>query len=163
MNSLQITKRLSRDTNYKQTEKPYQQTLSNEDINKKLIDYKKVKSNDIFKLPLNTHIRYFTINQKTGEKSFRLGGFLSKIDERYIVLYNNNNQSWSVQLSNSIIYKKLSPNDLILKVETETLEKVTSYKDKENEQLEQLMKENKDLKKLIKDIKNTTLENKKKK
>ena len=75
------TKRLSRDFNYKPPDKTYQSSLSDTDIAKKLVDYERVKTSDIFKIPLGTHIRYFTINPKTGEKQFRLGGTVNKFGE----------------------------------------------------------------------------------
>ena len=102
------TKRLSRDTTYKPPEKTYQSSLSKEDIAKKLEGYKRIESNKINTIPLNTHLRYFTVNPKNNEKSFRLGGYLSKCGDNgeYIVL-NNGDKSWSVQLGGSIFYKKL--------------------------------------------------------
>ena len=51
--------------------------LSAEEIKEKLEDYIEVE--DISKVPLNTHIRYFTekINEKGKKtKAFRMGGFL---------------------------------------------------------------------------------------
>ncbi len=160
----QIPKRLSRDTGYKPTGLTYQQKLSNEEIENKLIDYVKVKSSDINKIPLNTHIRYFSINPKTGEKQFRLGGNLIKIEEKYIVL-SNGQLSWSVQLNNSTIYKKMLTKELIEDTKINTAKELLKNNKMEgiNSQMDQLLRENKELKKMIKEIKTTTLENKKKK
>lgn len=154
---VKITKRLSRDTSYKQPEKTYQQTLSIEDINKKLIDYEKIKSTDIFKIPLNTHIRYFSINPKTKEKQFRMGGILTKFGDngQYIVL-SNGTFSWSVQVASSIFYKKLNLNEIKEQVEINTQQSV-------QKDMEDIIKENKDLKKMLKQIKETTLLSKQKK
>ena len=148
-----ITKRLSRDTSYKTPDNTYQSTLSEADIAKKLEDYTRVKTSDIFKLPIGTHIRYFSINPKTGEKQFRLGGVLSKFGENgeYIVC-SNGTYSWSVQLSTSIIYKKLSISEL----------KETA-KDDSKKEMAELMKENKELKKMLKEIKDATINAKKNK
>ena len=101
-----ITKRLARDKNYIKKGKSYQESLNNEEI-KKLEEYKQVT--DISKVGLNTHLRYFTKNIKTGKQMFRLGGFLSKVNltQGYVVL-NNGNLSWSVQLKNSIFFEKMS-------------------------------------------------------
>jgi hypothetical protein len=153
MDPNKITKRLSRDTSYKPTEKSYQSTLSDVDIAKKLTDYTKIKSPEVYKIPLGTHIRYFTVNPKTGEKEFRLGGTLNKLGDnnQYIVL-SNGTFSWSVQLANSIIYKKLSINELKETVKEDTKKEMTD-----------LQKENKELKKMIKQIKETTLNSKNKK
>ena len=155
MNPTKITRRLANSS--KPEGLTYQEKLTPEDISKKLLDYVKVQPNEIFKIPLNTHLRYISINSKTGEKSFRLGGFLTKFGDNneYIVL-TNNNVSWSVQLATSIIFKKLSPNELIHKVETEVHDEV-------KKRMDQLEKENKDLKKIIKQIKVTTENSKSKK
>ena len=146
-----ITKRLSRDTTYKPPENTYQSSLSDVDISKKLEDYSRVKTSEIFKIPIGTHIRYFTINPKTGEKQFRLGGNLTKYGENgeYIVC-SNGKFSWSVQLSNSIIYKKLSISEL-----KENTKKIVIYESKK--EMSDLLKENKELKKMIKEIKEATI------
>ena len=106
-----VTKRLSRDTNYKKTGKSYQEKLSPNEIKKKLEEYTQVK--DIKEVDIGIHLRYFTFNPKTGEKQFRLGGFLSKIDKemKYVILQNGS-FSWSVQLTNVIFFKKMSFSEL---------------------------------------------------
>ena len=103
------TKRLSKDEN--KSNNSYQNNLSPDEIKEKLEEYKRV--DDISTVSLNAHLRYFIINEKTGEKQFRLGGFLTKIDiqKGYIVL-SNGNLSWSVQLKNSIFFKKMSFQEL---------------------------------------------------
>lgn len=105
-----ITKRLARDKNYIKKGQSYQESLTNEEIKQKLEEYKQVT--DISKVGLNTHLRYFTKNTKTGKQMFRLGGFLSKVNltQGYVVL-NNGNLSWSVQLKNSIFFEKMSFTD----------------------------------------------------
>lgn len=148
-----ITKRLSRETTNKPIGDTYQSKLSDIDIAKKLENYSRVKTSDIFKIPIGTHIRYFAINPKTGEKQFRLGGNLSRYGENgeYIVC-SNGTYSWSVQLSNSIIYKKLSTSELKENIEYESKKEMTD-----------LIKENKELKKMIKEIKEATITSKNKK
>lgn len=157
MNPPFITKRLTHDKSYKAPEQTYQSTLSKEDISKKLEGYNRVESNKLNKVPLNTHIRYFVINPKTGEKQFRLGGYLTKIGDNneYLVL-SNGNFSWSVQFANTIFYKKMSTNEYKEQV-------VTEIEDDIKKKMEYLMKENKELKKVIKEIKDTTIKNKDKK
>lgn len=151
------TKRLSRDTSYKPSDKTYQSSLSTEDIAKKLQGYKRIESTKINTIPLNTHLRYFTVNPKNNEKSFRLGGFLSKYgdNDQYIVL-NNGEKSWSVQLGGSIFYKKLDLNEYKEQVVSEVDESL-------KKQMDILIKENKKLKNAIKDIRDTTIKNKEKK
>lgn len=152
-----ITKRLSRDTSYKTPDKTYQSGLSDIDIAKKLEDYSRVKSSEVLKIPLGSHVRYFSINPKTGEKQFRLGGTLTKFgDNNEYFICSNGTLSWSVQLSTSIIYKKLTPTEL-----KETVKK-TVIEDTKNDMAD-LIKENKELKKMLKEIKDTTLKSKNKK
>ena len=99
MSNKNITKRLSRDTSYKKTAKSYQDKLSPDEIKQKLEEYKQVE--DIDEINLNSHLRYFSFNPKTGKKQFRLGGFLTKIDKEYVIL-SNGNLSWSVQKKNTV-------------------------------------------------------------
>ena len=155
MNTI-YTKRLSRDTSYKPTDKSYQSTLSDNDIAKKLTDYSRVKTNDVLKIPLGTHIRYFNINPKTGEKQFRLGGTLSKFgDNNEYIICSNGTFSWSVQLATSIIYKKLTSDEL-----KETVKKTVVEETKT--EMADIIKENKELKKMLKEIKETTISSKNK-
>jgi hypothetical protein len=151
------TKRLSRDTNYKPTGKTYQSTLSKEDIAKKLDGYIRVESTKLFLVPLNTHLRYFTVNPKNNEKEFRLGGFITKFgDNNEYVVLSNGNFSWSVQIGNTIFYKKL-------KLEEYKEHIVSEVDDSIKKKIDILIKENKDLKSVIKEIRDTTIKNKEKK
>ena len=141
-----ITKRLSRDTNYKKNGKSYQDKLSPSEIKKKLEEYSQVE--DVKNVSIGTHMRYFTFNPKTGEKQFRLGGFLSKIDpEMKYVILQNGSFSWSVQLSGTVFFKKMSFTEL----KDELKEKI--YK-KFEKQINNLKKENFKLKETLKEIKN---------
>ena len=153
MNPPNITKRLSRDTTNKPTGTTYTQQLSEVEIQKKLEDYVRVKKEDVPSIPLNTHIRYFSINPKTGEKQFRMGGMLTKHDpnNQYIVC-SNGTLSWSVQIANSIFYKKMTNNEYKEHIQTEVQDSV-------QDQLESLIKENRELKKVLKQIKDTTINN----
>ena len=64
------------------------------------------KVDEINKVSMNSHLRYFTLNKKTGKKEFRLGGFLTNRDQpdKYVIL-SNGSISWSVQTENSIFFK----------------------------------------------------------
>lgn len=138
-----ITKRLSRDSTYNKSKKSYQESLSPDEIKKKLEEYKVIE--DIRTAPLNAHVRYFTIN-KSGEKQFRLGGFVTKIQDEYIILANNN-LSWSVQIKGTIFFIKMSFSDL----KEEIIKKVSKKFDKD---ITELTEENKKLKDTIKQVKN---------
>lgn len=145
MNNFGGTKRLTSDTEYTKKGKSLQQSLSPNEIKEKLQEY--VQLDNIDDVQLNSHIRYFTIDKKTGKKQFRLGGFLTKIDKDYVVL-SNGRLSWSVQKNNSIFFKKMSYNEL----KEELIEKISNKFEKKIINLE---KENETLKNTLKDIKRT--------
>ena len=143
MTTNSVTKRLSRDTSYKKTSKSYQEKLSPNEIKKKLEEYKQVEN--IKDVSLNSHLRYFSFNPKTGKKQFRLGGFLTKINEDYVIL-SNGTLSWSVQINNSVFFQKLTFSEL----KQELTEKISSkYKKK----IEKLSEENINLKETLKKVK----------
>lgn len=148
---------------YQRPERTYQERLSNQDIKNILKDYIIVE--DISKVPTGTHVRYFITDQETKKKKFRLGGMITKIDplKRFIMLSNGQTQPWSVQLSNALIYKKLSDEErkeeikkeILTEINTETKkQKSTEYDDDLNKKIKTLMtkinhmtEENNDLKK----------------
>lgn len=138
-----ITKRLSRDNNYNKNKKSYQDSLSPEEIKKKLEEYKQVE--DITKVPLNTHLRYFTINPKNGEKQFRLGGFLTKLEDVYVILANGK-LSWSVQIKDTIFFQKMTFTEL----KEELTLKISKKFEKE---IVELREENIKLKNVLKQVK----------
>ena len=80
----------SSDTFNKENTVSLQSKLTDEQINEYLKDYIKVSSknmvDNVRKIPLNTHVRYYTID-KHGNRLFRLVVFFKKVDEmgRYIV------------------------------------------------------------------------------
>ena len=140
------TKRLT--TDKQKSTNSYQDKLSPEEIKEKLEEYKKV--DDITTVSLNAHLRYFAINEKTGDKQFRLGGFLNKLDndKGYVVL-SNGTLSWSVQIKNSIFFKKMSFQELRKEI-VENVEKLYI------EEIKNLKNENKKLKDTLKEIKAET-------
>ncbi len=138
----QPVNRLTKDTNYKKVGKTFQESLSPNEIKEKLENYKRV--DDIDNIALNTHIRYFTNDKKTGKKHFRLGGFLTKLDKDYIVL-SNGKLSWSVQNNTSIYFAKTSSNQNIV--------------EKYDEKIQSLIEENKRLKDTLKQVKNSVKKN----
>jgi len=133
MQNQKITKRLSRDTSYQRPKKTYQDKLTPDDIEEKLEEYVKVE--DISKVALNSHIRYFSLNAKTGKKEFRLGGFLTNRDqpEKFVIL-SNGSISWSVQVETTIFFKKMTIKEL---------------KSEYEEKIEELESENNKLKKAL--------------
>ena len=136
------TKRLTNDTNYK---KSIQKQMSPDEIKEKLQEYKPI--DDINTVPLNSHIRYFTVDKNTGKKQFRLGGFLTKIEDKYIVL-SNGKLSWSVQKDSSILFQKMNMTD----IKDEIIQKVTNKYEKK---IKELMAENDKLKDTLKEVRRT--------
>jgi len=98
-------------------EATYQSRMTEAEIEEKLRMYKKIDSlEELAKLPLNTHIRYFSVTKDAKgkkEKKFRLGGFLNNKDnyDKYVVL-TNKNLSWSVDTKTSILYRKLRDDEI---------------------------------------------------
>jgi hypothetical protein len=135
------TKRIIKPNGYNRPDKTYQETLSNHDIKEKLKEYKKVV--DIRTVSIGTHIRYFSINGKTKEKIFRLGGTLNKIDPegKYVVL-SNGTLTWSVQNLNTIFFQKMTDAEFKEELKKEIMSEVQSS----NEDLENFKKEIKTLK-----------------
>ena len=95
----------------------YQSKLTEADIIEKLKLYKKIENiEDLAKLPLNTHIRYFSVTKDDKGKKikkFRLGGFLNNKDnyDKYIIL-TNKNVTWSVDTKTSILYRKYKDEEI---------------------------------------------------
>jgi hypothetical protein len=106
-------KRISKD-DYKRPKHTIQDKMTEEEIEEKLEDY--IEIEDIFKVPLNSHIRYYTlIPGKDGEikKAFRLGGQLKNKDnaDKYIIL-SNGKVTWTVQMETSILYRKMTLEEI---------------------------------------------------
>lgn len=91
--------------NYVRPEKTFTDSLTSEDIEKKLEDY--IKINDLGQVALGTHIRYF--QEKDGKLLFRMGGVLKRNQDatQFIILRNAQGVEWSVQTANNIFFKKM--------------------------------------------------------
>jgi len=117
--------RLSNDKSYVRPEKTFQESLSQEEIKEKLKDYKKVE--DISKVPVNSHLRYFSLIEdpktKKTKKVFRMGGLLKNKDnyDKYVIL-TNGKQSWSVNTQKSVFFKKMNTDDIHVKYQDEISE-----------------------------------------
>ena len=137
------TKRLTKDD--EKTKNSIQKNLSPEEIKEKLEEYKRVEN--VETLALNAHLRYFNTD-KNGNKNFRLGGFLTKIDkDKGYMILSNGNVSWSVQIKDSIFFQKMNFKDLKEEL-TRNIEE--GFK----KEIKDLKKENKKLKDTIIEIKN---------
>jgi len=136
---ISTTKRLTNDKNFVRPKKTYQDTLTKDKIREMLTGYKQV--DDINKIVPGTHIRYFTKEKGTNERKFRMGGFLSKIDEgaKYIVL-NNGTYSWSVQLNKyNELWSKMGKNELNNIITSEN-DNIKNKYSKSKEQIQYLTK-----------------------
>jgi hypothetical protein len=125
--------------NYERPATTFTDQLSAEQIKERLEDYSKV--DDIYKVPLGVHLRYF-IN-KDGQMLFRMGGQLHKNTglPDYVILSNGASQ-WSVQVKNTIFWRKMTSNEIKEDYQT-SLETLKSKYDK-------LKEENKLLKEKVK-------------
>jgi len=123
-NNIVKTKRLSKDTAYVRPKKTVQDTMSNDEIKEKLQGYKKVE--DIRKILIGSHLRYFAKVKNSKTPVFRLGGFLTKFgdDYKYVVL-SNGEFSWSVQLNGTNeFWAKMNQKEFKEKIETEVEQKI---------------------------------------
>jgi hypothetical protein len=114
--STKKTGKLAGSKSYKRPKTTIQEKFTEEEIADKLRGYRKAKKKDLIDTPLGTHIRYFT--KKDGKHVFRTGGTLKvkKLDDGYIIL-GTDAGSWSVQLSDSIIFVKMSHRDEVAELE----------------------------------------------
>lgn len=111
--SKKSSKKSSKKTSLKGYERPkttFTDNLDKEEVEKKLEDYQKVE--DLSKVPLGTHLRYFT--KKGGELVFRMGGVLKANTglPKFVILKNALNVEWSVQVADSIFYKKMTIQEI---------------------------------------------------
>lgn len=122
--------------NYERPATTFTDQLSAEQIKERLEDYSKV--DDIYKVPLGVHLRYF-IN-KDGQMLFRMGGQLHKNTglPEYVILSNGASQ-WSVQVKNTIFWRKMTSNEIKEDYQT-SLETLKSKYDKLKEE-NKLLKE----------------------
>jgi len=127
---------------YKKPNETFTERLDEQDIKDKLSNYVKVDDiEELGKLPLGIHLRYFSIvrdKKNNITKKFRMGGFLFNKSnyEKYVVL-TNNKKNWSVQSSSTIFYKKMSLDDVKYELETKL--------DECTKKLKLLKEENKEL------------------
>lgn len=101
------TKKLSED-DYIRPTSTVQEQLTVEEIAELLNGYVRISNKELYDIPLDIHLRYFII-YPDGNQQFRMGGFLKNKNnaDKYIILSNGKN-SWSVQVNNSVFFKKLS-------------------------------------------------------
>ena len=159
---MSITKKITR-TSYQKPAQTYQDKLTRQQIKEQLKDYKEI--NDITMLSIGCHVRYFSIDPATKKKLFRLGGTVNKIDPEYrFIILSNGTLSWSVQIPNTVFWKKLTESEYKAELKEEIRKEILTEEPSTHE-ISKLEKENSELKKVLKEIlkKNLELENKLKK
>lgn len=114
-----------------EVKKTFTGNLTKDEINEKLQDYKLV--DDISKVPLGTHLRYFVM--KDGTKLFRMGGNLKRNFDlpKFIVLVNALGTEWTVQVKDATFYKKMTLKEIKEEYDgiiDELHEKIKKYKTK---------------------------------
>ena len=143
--------------NYKKNGNTIQDKLTEEDIAILLEEYEQIASFDELKEGL--HIRYYTTIKK--KQVFRMGGTIIKLDlENNFAVVTNGHVNWSVQLNqNTIIYRKMSTEEVKLFYENELdnkemeLKKYKSNMEKIKTAYKTIQQENDELKKELLHIK----------
>ena len=146
---------------YMRPNKTYTDNLTDDDIVKKLEDYKKVDS--INETKVKSHVRYFLleVDKKKGTltRKFRMGGFVIKVDpENKYVMLSNGKASWSVQYDNAVLYQKMTINEIKEEYEEDlekthhTNEKLMKKLNKINKAYQELETENAKLKKALRNL-----------
>jgi hypothetical protein len=94
---------------YERPKTTFTEQMSPEQIKERLEDYSKV--DDIYKVPLGVHLRYFV--NKDGQMLFRMGGQLHKNTglPEYVILSNGTAQ-WSVQIKDTIFWRKMTTTEI---------------------------------------------------
>lgn len=93
---------------------------SREKLKKALSNYLKIDKEQLEKLPVGSHVRYFSYDPKTGTRKFRLGGFIHKKEgfPKYLIL-SNGSITWSVQVKNTIFFRKMKAEEIQAEYEEE--------------------------------------------
>jgi len=132
-------KKLGTDQSYKRPKVTFQEKLSADEIAEKLQGYEQVA--DIAEVPLQTHLRYF-IKDENGNQVFRLGGFLyNKTNAEKFVMLSNGKNVWSVQVKNTVFFKKMSQKEEIDSLHKQYQKKIAE-KDQIIDKLKKYIKEN---------------------
>jgi hypothetical protein len=131
-------KKLGSDKTYKKPIITYQQQLTSDEIKKKLDGYKQV--DDIKEVPLNTHVRYFKLDDE-GNHEFKLGGFLHNKEnaDKYVIL-SNGTYTWSVNTDGTVFFKKMTHTEEVNDLKM-YYEDMIQLKDKEIKKLKLKIKE----------------------
>ncbi len=89
----------------------YTERLSKDEIKEFLTDYEPV--NDVNKLQLGDHIRYF--KKENNEMKFRMGGVLinkNGLPDYIILTIGGGAKGWSVQLNTAQLFRKIKVEDI---------------------------------------------------
>ena len=137
--------------------KTFQETLDDDAINNLLKNYKEIDNSELYKIPLNTHLRYYVTNVLPNgniNKVFRMGGILTNKDnaDSYVVL-SNGKMSWSAQVNKSQFFRKKQQEE----IENEYEEKISDLQNENEDIKKKLDKFRKEIKRLRELLKNNNI------
>jgi hypothetical protein len=141
------------DKKYTGPKKTFTEKLTKNEIKNLLDGYTETPFD---KLHIGHNVRYFVNNVKSGNLDFRMGGFIIKIEEDFVII-SNGTVNWSAQKKNTIYWEQIPLSIMKKMIEEECQEKI---KKKEEEILhlhslvKQLKNKNSENKKIIKDLLN---------
>jgi len=140
MKQYKSTKRIGGDQ-YIRPRKTITEKLTPHEIENKLEDY--TPAPDIYKIPLGTHLRYFSIKNINGQKKklFRMGGILNNNRglPDYVVL-SNGKSSWCAQVKTTEFWRKMT----IQEIKDDYEEVIDEYKN-ENDKLKRMVMQMKEM------------------
>lgn len=150
-------------SNFQRPKTTYTDTLQNKKaMEEKLKNYERV--DDIDDVPLNTHVRYVTLD-KDKKQVFRLGGLLKKIHSKYVQL-SNGSYIWSVQkyhysddpneeepIYETIFFRIISRNRQIQNQKKEMEDQKKEMENKQQKLIDIINKQSKEIEQLKKLIK----------
>lgn len=123
------------DDQYNKPPLTFTESLSKEEIKKLLEDYDQITSID--ELEKGIHVRYFS-KQEDDKYKFRMGGIIIIIKDEYVIM-SNGKKKWSVQINDTIFFKKKS----LSKIKDDHKKEIMRYEkiiDNQNKKIEELEK-----------------------
>ena len=127
-------KKISETPEYERPIYTYTDLLTKKDIQNKLIDYVRIKDiSEVNESLVGKHCRYFLVDN--GEYKFRTGGVVTVVNPPDYLIMSNHKITWSVQLKNCVLFKRLTTMDV-----KEEYEKVIIDKDNKINELMSFIK-----------------------
>ena len=129
------------DDQYNKPPLTFTESLSKEEIKNLLEDYDQITS--INELEKGTHVRYFS-KLEDDKYKFRMGGIIIIIKDKYVII-SNGKLKWSVQIKDTIFFKKKSLSKIKDDHKNEKMkyEKIIDNQNKKIEELEKKLQQQK--------------------